>query len=111
MNMPPVFDHKDLAYDLKLLSKKYLSIHMDVDYIRNLIREDARFGRRCQEFHPDRVFRIDIAIAALGPFGQDRCCLVYERDGNECHFWLVYDNEGNRWGQDIMDRVNLRRNS
>ena len=107
--MPAVFHHRDLEEDISFVVAKYTTIRDDLEDVANLIRDGARIGSRLSQFYPAWVFRVPISISALGPDGEERCLLIFEIDGNDCTFLMLYDNDGNQDDEEVINKITVRR--
>ena len=109
--MPGVFRCNQLAEDIEGLLPTYPSIEQDVKYMENLLGSGWVPSARCLEFIPSLVWRTEIQISAFeGRSAIDRCTIVYERDGTDCHIWLLFDNDRYRY-DDLITQVTERRGS
>ena len=102
--MPGVFRDTRLDGDIEALVSKYPSLQKDVGYIENLLR-DGRFpSTRCREFEPDWAWRTEVHISDFGGAdAEDRCTLIYERDGDTCDLLLIYDNDAQEYEEMIVE--------
>ena len=79
-----MFRDTRLDGEIEALVPKYPSIRDDVRFIENLLRDGTIPSRRCGDFYPAWVWRTEVHVSAFdGENAQDRCSLVYERDGAE----------------------------
>lgn len=107
--MPAVFHHRDLEEDISVVLEKYTTIRDDLEDFANLIRDGVRTGSRLRWFYPAWVFRVPISISALGPHGEERCSLIFEIDGNDCTFLMLYDNDRNQDDKEVINKISVRR--
>ena len=109
--MPGVIRSGGLKGDIASLQAKYPSLDDDIRYLENLLRTGRPPSTRCGEFVPEWVWRIEVHISAFkGGAAEDRCTLVYERDGPECYLWLVFDNDTRTYAS-VVTEVGERRGS
>jgi len=107
--MPGIFRDRRLQGDIEGLLSKYSSLNEDVEYLENLLRDGRIPSRRCGDFIPNWVWRVDVQISALeGRDAEDRCTLVYERDGAECYVLLLYDNDAETYESMKGEIINRR---
>ena len=107
--MPGVFRNPELEGDIAFLLAKYPSIDGDVTLLENLLRDGRVPSRRCAEFVPAWLWRVEVQIAAFeGSKAEDRCTMVYERDGPECYLLLLYDNDTQGY-EDSITLIEARR--
>lgn len=107
--MGPVFRENGLDGDIESLVSKYPSLEDDVRYVEALLREGPVPSKRCQEFVPEWVWRVNVHISAFaGHEAADRCTLVYERYGPDCHLWLLFDNDNHVY-ENMIGTVKERR--
>lgn len=110
--------------DMKQLERRFPSLRSDVEYLKNLLRQDTRLGGKgvwelAGELPRSTVFEVDVPISEAPPAAAfNRVTLVYEMERvsrsdpspQVCTLILVYSNDDNRYTQQraMLDEVTRR---